>query len=272
MGVDRISAVFAAAKQKGEVALMPYVPIGYPKPGAAEEIVPALVEGGASMIELGVPFSDPLADGVTVQRATQAALAQGVNFDKCLQAASAIRPQVADTPLLFMGYFNPLNKRGLGRAAEESAQAGVDGLIVPDLPPEEAGELLVATRANGLALVFLVAPTSSEARLKSVAESASGFIYCVSLAGVTGVRSQISADLPDFLARVRRYTDLPLAVGFGLNTAEHVRQIGTMAEGAIIGSAVVNRIAENPGHEAAAVRDYMRSLRLSEVPAFTAGA
>src|SRR4051812_31851842 len=175
MGLDRIAATFAAAKARGEVALMPYVPVGYPRPGATEEIVPALVDGGAALIELGVPFSDPLADGATIQRASQLALAQGANFDRCLEAATAIRKRV-DVPLMFMGYYNPLLHRGLARAAQDSAAAGVDGLIVPDLPPDEAADLLAATRDNGLALIFLVAPTSSEERLRQVAAAASGFI------------------------------------------------------------------------------------------------
>ncbi len=260
MGVDRISAAFSASKARGEVALMPYVPVGYPRPGATEEIVPALVDGGAAIVELGVPFSDPLLDGPTIQRATQVALEQGVNFDRCLEAAAAIRRQV-EAPLLFMGAYNPLHRRGLARAAEESAAAGVDGLIVPDLPPEEAGELLAAARANDLALVFLAAPTSSEARLRRVAESASGFIYCISLTGVTGARRDINAELGAFLSRVRQYTDLPLAVGFGVSTAQHVAQIGAIAEGVAIGSAVVDRISQNPGHEAEAVREYMLALR-----------
>jgi tryptophan synthase alpha chain len=260
MGVERIASAFAACRARGEVALMPYVPAGYPTRATSAEIVPALAAAGASLIEIGVPFSDPLADGATIQRATQVALRAGITFDGCLELVRAVRPQV-DVPLLFMGYYNPLHYRGVDRAAAECAAAGADGLIVPDLPPDEAGELIAAARAHDLAMVFLVSPVSSEARLAQVAAAGSGFLYCVSLTGVTGARRDLSSTLPEFLARVRRHTDLPIAVGFGLSTPEHIAQVGGLADGAVVGSALVDVITNAPGREAAAAGAYVRSLR-----------
>lgn len=260
MGIARIEQAFARAKARGTVALLPYAPVGYPSLEATHAIVQALAEAGADLIELGVPFSDPLADGATVQRATHAALEAGVNFDRCLETVAGLRPLV-ETPLIFMGYFNPFHRRGVARSVAECAAAGVDGLIIPDLPPEEAEELAAACRAEDVALIFLVAPTSSEARLAQVGAAGSGFLYCVSLAGVTGARNSLPPDLAAYLARVRRHTALPLVVGFGLSTAEHVAAAGRVADGAAIGSALIDHIERAPGHEAAAARDFLHGLQ-----------
>jgi tryptophan synthase alpha chain len=260
MGIARIKQAFARAQARSTVALMPYTAIGYPSLDATRAIVQALAEAGADLIELGVPFSDPLADGATVQRASHAALENGVNFDRCLETVAALRPLV-ETPLIFMGHFNPFHRRGVARSVAECAAAGVDGLIIPDLPPEEADELAAACRAEDVALIFLVAPTSSEARLAQVGAAGPGFLYCVSLAGVTGARSSLPPDLPEYLARVRRHTSLPLAVGFGLSTAEHVAAVGRVADGAVIGSALINHIEQAPGHEAEAAHAFLRGLQ-----------
>jgi tryptophan synthase alpha chain len=260
MGKERIAAAFAAARARGEVALIPYVPAGYPTLATSAEVALALARAGADLIEIGIPFSDPLADGATIQRATQVALKGGITFDGCLELARGLRAQV-DTPIIFMGYYNPLHHRGPARAVAEAAAAGVDGLIVPDLPPEEAGELRAATEAHDLALIFLVSPVSSEERLAAVAAHGSGFLYCVSLTGVTGARAELAATLPAYLARVRAHTGLPLAVGFGLSTAEHVAQVGALADGAVVASALIDRLAEAPGQEAETAAAYLRSLR-----------
>jgi tryptophan synthase alpha chain len=260
MGIARIKQAFARAQARSTVALMPYTAIGYPSLTATHAIVQALAEAGADLIELGIPFSDPLADGATVQRASHAALENGVNFDRCLETVAALRPLV-ETPLIFMGHFNPFHRRGVARSVAECAAAGVDGLIIPDLPPEEADELAAACRAEDVALIFLVAPTSSEARLAQVGAAGTGFLYCVSLAGVTGARSSLPPDLPEYLARVRRHTSLPLAVGFGLSTAEHVAAVGRVADGAVIGSALINHIEQAPGHEAEAAHAFLRGLQ-----------
>ena len=260
MGTERIAAAFAAARARGDVALMPYAAAGYPTLDTSAAIITALAGAGADLIEIGVPFSDPLADGATVQRATQIALAGGATFARCLDLVRAVRPQVA-APLIFMGYYNPLHHRGVARAVAECAEAGVDGLIVPDLPPEEAADLLAATRAHDLALIFLVSPVTSEARLAQVAAAGSGFLYCVALTGVTGARQDLAAGLPDYVARVRRHTTLPLAVGFGLSTAAHIAALAGLADGAVVGAALIDRIAAAPGQEAAAAAAFLRELR-----------
>ncbi len=260
MGTARIAAAFAAARARGEVALMPYVPAGYPTLDTSRAVALALAEAGADLIEIGIPFSDPLADGATIQRATQAALKGGITFDRCLDLARELRPQV-NTPLIFMGYYNPIHYRGIARTVADCAAAGVDGLIVPDLPPEEAGELLAAARDHDLALIFLVSPVSSDERLARVAALGSGFLYCVSLTGVTGARSELSQTLPAYVARVRAHTDLPLAIGFGLSTAAHIAQVAQLADGAVVASALIDRLTAAPGREAAVAGAYLRELR-----------
>jgi tryptophan synthase alpha chain len=187
-----------------------------------------------------------------------------VTFDRCLETVAALRPLV-ETPLIFMGYFNPFHRRGVARSVAECAAAGVDGLIIPDLPPEEAEELAAACRAEDVALIYMVAPTTSEARLAQVGAAGTGFLYCVSLAGVTGARHSLPPDLGDYLARIRRHTRLPLAVGFGLSTAEHVAAVGRVADGAAIGSALVNHIEGAPGHEAEAAYAFLHDLQPAAV-------
>jgi tryptophan synthase alpha chain len=201
------------------------------------------------LFELGVPFSDPLADGATIQRASELALANGVRLPLCLETVAALRARGVAAPLVLMGYFNPFLQYGLERLAADAAAAGADGLIIPDLPPEEADACLSACRSNGLDLIFLVAPTTPDERIAEIAKVASGFIYCVALTGVTGARRELWPGLPDFLARVRRHIDLPLVVGFGISSAEHVRQISAFAEGAIVASALINTIEALPAPE-----------------------
>lgn len=260
MGTARIAAAFAAAKARNTVALMPYVAAGYPTLDTSRDVIRALATAGADLIEIGIPFSDPLADGATIQRATQVALKGGTTFDRCLDLVRELRPQVT-IPLIFMGYYNPIHYRGIRRTVADCVAAGVDGLIVPDLPPEEAGELRAAMQAHDLALIFLVSPVSSDARLAQVAALGSGFLYCVSLTGVTGARSELAQTLPAYVARVRAHTDLPLAIGFGLSTAAHVAQVGQLADGAVVGAALVDRITAAPGQEAAAAGAYLQELR-----------
>lgn len=239
--MGRISQTFKRLRWEKEAALIPYLTVGYPTLEATRQLVPLMARQGADLIELGVPFSDPLADGATIQRASQAALENGVTLADCLQVAADAR-RANEVPLLLMSYYNPIFKYGPDGFAEDCARSGVDGLIVPDLPPEEAGELKEACKANGVDLVFLVAPTSTEERIKKVAEIASGFIYCVSLTGVTGARAELSEGVGDLLARVRAHTDLPLAVGFGLSTPAHIAQVSKIADGAIVASALINLI------------------------------
>lgn len=257
-----IAATFAQLRERGETAVMPYLTVGYPELDTLQRVVPAMVEGGAAMIELGIPFSDPLADGATVQRSSQGALANGVTVAYCLQTARELRQSGVDLPLIFMGYFNPLLSYGLERFAAACAEVGVDGLIVPDLPPDESAELHEVCRAHGRDLIFMVAPTSTDEQLEAVARQASGFVYCVSLTGVTGARGSLAEELPSFIARVRRHVELPLAIGFGISKPEHVAQAGRLAEGVAIGSAMITRLESAPRErQAEEMRAYVRSLR-----------
>jgi tryptophan synthase alpha chain len=259
---SRVADAFARARSEGRTALMPFVTAGYPTPERSEEWVLALVRGGADIIEIGVPFSDPLADGATVQRTSQAALRHGVTLADSVAMVRRLREQHGVTvPILLMGYFNPMLQYGLEELARDSAAAGVDGYIVPDLPAEESDELLEACRRHGLDLVFLLAPTSTDERIAAVAERASGFVYCVSLTGVTGARAALP-DLRAYLARVRARTDLPLAIGFGVSTPDHVRQVGEVADGAVVASALINFLDTVPGvDQLVAAEQFVRGLR-----------
>lgn len=262
---SRIAETFAALKAEGRVAIMPYLTVGFPDVETTLAAVPALVRGGANLFELGMPFSDPLADGVTIQRANQRVLEAGIRATTVLDVARRLRADGVEAPLLAMGYFNPILRYGVERFVADCAAAGIDGLIVPDLPPEESDEVVAACRQHGRDLIMLIAPTSTDERIKLVAERASGFIYCISLTGVTGARASLQEGLAGYLARVRRYTDLPLAVGFGISKPEHVAQVAEFAEGAIVGAALITRLEEvedRPVTErAAAVEAFARGLR-----------
>ncbi len=249
----RLDELFARTRAEGRPALIAFVPGGWPEPDATPEIVQALVEGGADAVELGIPFSDPLADGPTNQAAYQQALEQGVTPGAVLDAVRACRAGGVSVPLLLMGYFNPLLAEGLEGFVGAAADAGVDGMIVVDLPVEEAAELAEPARAAGLDVIYLLAPTSTDERIAAVAERGSGFIYCVSVTGVTSARAQLSEGLPAFVARVRARTELPLAVGFGISRREHVVEVGRIADGVIVGSALVQAIAEAPRERRAEV-------------------
>ena len=240
--MGRIEKKFATLKAEGRTGLIGYLTVGFPTVQATLEIAPAVIDAGVDMLELGVPFSDPLADGPTIQRASQVALEQGVTLETCLQVCDTLRQGNPLVPLLLMGYYNPILALGLDRFAKDATSSGADGIIVPDLPPEEAGPLLQACRSNEIDVIFLLAPTSTEKRIEEVSRVASGFIYCVSLTGVTGARNTLADGLPDFLARVRRHTGLPLAVGFGVSTREHVQAIGHHAEAVVVGSALINAV------------------------------
>jgi tryptophan synthase alpha chain len=246
---SRIAAAFARCRAEGRAAFIPYLTGGYPTLAMSEELLPALVAGGADLVEIGIPFSDPLADGATVQHASQVALDHGTTLADCLAIARRARERGIDLPIAFMGYANPFYQYGLERLARDAAAAGVDGFIVPDLPVEESDEFLEPLRAHGRDLIFLVAPTSTDARLRAVAERASGFVYCVSLTGVTGARDHLSEELPAYLARVRGHTDLPLVVGFGISRPEHVRAVATLADGVVVASALINHLDRLPAEE-----------------------
>ena len=258
--MSTIERTFARLRAEGRAALMPFLTMGFPERDSALELVPAVVEGGADLVELGVPFSDPLADGATIQAASQRALENGMTLALCLEQAAALRARGITVPFVLMGYYNPILQMGEAQFAERAAAAGIQGVIVPDLPPEEAGALQEALRRHGLDLIFLLAPTSDEERVRLVAQRASGFIYLVSLTGVTGARDRLPPGLEAFVARVRRATSLPLAVGFGISRPEHVAQVARVADGVIVGSALIRAI-EQAANPAEAARDFVARLR-----------
>ena len=238
-GLERINAVFAARGNGKPAAFMPYHAMGYPSRAATLEIIQALAESGADLFEIGIPHSDPLADGPAVQTATYTAITLGTTVADCLAMCSELRTAGVTTPFVAMTYYNPLFAYGIQRFVDDAVAAGIDGLIVPDLPPEEADELIAACRAADLATIFFVAPTSTEARIKFVAQRTTGFIYLVSVTGITGERTTLPTDLTSFVQRVRQHTDLPLAVGFGIGTGEQAAAVAQFADGVIVGSALV---------------------------------
>ncbi|HET9980880.1 MAG TPA: tryptophan synthase subunit alpha [Ktedonobacterales bacterium] len=259
-----IAAAFARALEAGRTALLPYVMAGYPDAATSEALAVALGEAGADLIELGVPFSDPMADGATIQAASQRALDGGMTPEGALALAGRIHARIA-TPLLLMTYYNPIFSLGVAAFCEQAAQVGVVGLIVPDLPPEEAEPLQMAASTRGIALIYLVTPTSPDERLAQVAEAAKdsgGFLYCVSLSGTTGARDRLPEHLAAFIARVRSCSELPLAVGFGVSHPEHVAEIGTLADGAVVASALLNAVDAAPdGERVQAGVDFLRALQ-----------
>jgi tryptophan synthase alpha chain len=255
-GVQRIAAVFA--RTEGRAALMPYLTLGYPTPAASSALVEAAIAAGADLLELGVPFSDPLADGPTIQRATHVALQQGMTVARCLERVADLRARGLATPFLLMGYYNPILAHGEAAFCHACRTAGVDGLIVPDLPPEEGKALEAACRQHGLALVYLLTPASPPARIRLVTDRSQGFVYLVSVTGITGARERLPTDLAAFVARVRAETDKPLAVGFGISTAEQAQQVAALADGVIVGSAVVRLATESDGVER--VRSFVARL------------
>lgn len=263
-----ITQAFTQARNEGRGVLIPYFMCGYPSAEQSVEIVLAAAEGGADIIELGMPFSDPLADGATIQHAGHIALERGMTIRGCMEVAQQVSAQTA-TPLLLMGYYNPVMAYGLARFCEDAKANGVNGLIIPDLPMEEATPLLNEAQKNGLALIFLIPPTTPDERIAKIAELTAseqgGFIYCVSLSGVTGSRTSLPPHLQNFIARVKGYTKekgIPIAIGFGLSTPQHIAEVTSYADGAAVGSALVHMIDQHAdGTEAEAIRHYIQSLR-----------
>ncbi len=259
--MSRIERVLQKRRRDGRLALIAYVTCGFPEARSTPRIVRALVEGGADVIELGIPFSDPVADGATIQKASFRALEAGMTASGCFNVAAKVRAELPDAPLIVMTYANPVFAFGEEAFVEKAAAAGVDGLIVVDLPAEEGSELRTKARRRGLDNIMLVAPTSDDERIERIAAEASGFVYCVSVAGVTGARAELPSALPDFLARVRRHTLLPLAVGFGVSRPEHLRSLRRMADAAVVGSAIVDVIDSSPAGEIESrLKQYVRTL------------
>ncbi|MBE2238231.1 MAG: tryptophan synthase subunit alpha [Caldilineaceae bacterium] len=238
-GVEQIQAIFVKAKAEQRAVFMPYHAMGYPDRAQTLEIIRTLGETGAELFEIGIPHSDPLADGPTIQTATYTALTQGTTVADCLAMVRELRAAGMTQPFCAMTYYNPLFAYGMEAFVADARTAGIDGLIVPDLPPEEAEELEAACRRAGLATIYLLAPTSTDARIRFVAAHSTGFIYLVSVTGITGARTDLPPDLADFVARVRKVTTLPLAVGFGIGTGEQASAVARLADGVIVGSALV---------------------------------
>ncbi|MBI5838786.1 MAG: tryptophan synthase subunit alpha [Chloroflexi bacterium] len=280
--MNRIESAFA-----NKPIFMPYFPLGYPDLDTSIDVIEALAKNGADLIEVGLSFSDPLADGPVIQRATQIALEKGITVRKSLAAVAELRRRGVTVPLILMGYFNPMLAYGLEKFVCDAREAGADGFIIPDLPLEEAGEFEsalsgatqqgseVEAQANGvnrpsttlrsaqdgeLPLIQMLAPTSPNERMEAIARNAKGFIYLVSVTGVTGARASISDGLGDLIARVREHASVPVCVGFGIGTPEQAKQVGALADGVIVGSACVKTIGENPNPVEAA-KEFARSFR-----------
>ncbi len=241
---------------------MPYLCAGDPNPELTSKLLLTLVEAGADLIELGVPFSDPIADGPTIQRASERALTHNISLQQILGIVASIRPET-DIPIAIMSYYNPIFRMGEAAFCKAAQAAGVDGLIVPDLPPEQAKPLLEIAPEYNLATIFLVAPTSPPERMQLIASVSTGFIYCVSVTGVTGARAMLSDEIAPMITELRKHTDKPISVGFGVSTSEQATQIAQVADGVIVGSAIVNVVEEHINDEAkllAAVKQFASDL------------
>jgi tryptophan synthase alpha chain len=233
--VERLRQAFPTDRP----AFLPYFTLGYPDMATSLQIIAACAEAGADLMELGIPFSDPLADGPTIQHSTSVALTQGATVRSCLEGIQELRSAGIHIPLIPMGYYNPILAYGEQEFVRDSLEVGANGFIVPDLPPEEAGEFEAASAAAGLGICYLVAPNSPQMRLAETAGRSTGFTYLVSVTGTTGARDQLPSDLVDFVDRVRPHTAGPLAIGFGISTPAHARRVGQLVEGVIVGSALV---------------------------------
>ena len=253
--MSNITSIFSTPGYK---ALIAYLTVGYPSVEVTQEVASILSASGCDIIELGIPFSDPLADGVTIQKASYQALQQGITPQVCLEVAYQLRQRMA-TPLVFMTYYNQVFNFGLEAFCEASVTAGIDGLIIPDLPPEEGGELEAIASKLKLDLIYLLAPTSNEERIATVAERSHGFIYLVSVTGVTGARETLPAGLEDFVKRVKQKAKQPLCVGFGISTPEHARRVAGVADGVIVGSHLIRLIEEDATFSS--LKTFVLSLR-----------
>ena len=239
--MSRIAKTFANLKHDNRHGFIPFITAGDPDLRTTRELIVELARIGATVIELGVPFSDPMADGPVIQRASERALRHGFGVAEVVETAAKVREET-DTPIVLFSYFNPLLQFGLERLAQEAKRAGIDGVLVTDLAPEEAEGFASTLGANDLDMIFLVAPTSTDARLRMIAERASGFIYAISRAGITGARESVSAEAEKLVNRVRTFSDLPVAVGFGISNAKQVAEVWRYADAAVVGSAIVAEV------------------------------
>ncbi len=262
--MSRIQSVLERLNKQGKKALIPYVTGGDPRPGASVEIMHTLVAAGADIIELGIPFSDPMADGPIIQLACERALEHQVSLDDILGMVKTFRECDQETPIVLMGYLNPIEIKGYERFAIEAAEAGVDGALIVDLPPEEADSLVPFLKERALDSIFLIAPTTTEARIQHICHHISGYVYYVSVKGVTGSAELSTTEVAEKVALIQKYNNIPVGVGFGIRDAQSAAAVSKIASGVIVGSVIVNLIAENKDDEAAlnrAVKDLVSSMR-----------
>ncbi len=253
--MSRIDDVF---KKPGAKALIGYVTVGYPSLEETERLVPLLVESGCDIVELGIPFSDPMADGATIQQASFCALQNGITIKHCIELVKRLRQDIT-IPLVFMTYFNPVFKYGIENFCQDSAFVGVDGIIVPDLPPDESSDLETKSHARGIDLIYLLAPTSTQGRIEKVTRRSRGFIYLVSITGTTGARENLTIDLDELIAKVKRETSKPVCVGFGISTPQQAGQVAKLADGVIVGSQIIQLMLT--GNDFISVRSFVKKLR-----------
>ncbi len=263
--MNRIDARFEDLRQRGRRALIPYVTAGYPTPESTVPVLHAAVEAGADLIEVGMPFSDVMADGPVIQEACARSLEQGTGLEQVLAMVAEFRRRDPHTPVILMGYANPIERRGVARFCEEAAAAGVDGLLIVDCPADEADEMRAELARHDLHQIFLVAPTTTDARLERAARLAGGFLYYVTIKGVTGAANLDTASLAPAVDRIRSASGVPVAVGFGIRTPEHAAAAAESADAVVIGSALVERLGRSGSAAAAveAVREYLAPIRLA---------
>ena len=262
--MSKITALFNDLKASGKKGLIPFITAGDPSPSLTVDLMHALVRGGANVIELGVPFSDPMADGPVIQRSSERALNQGVTLRGCLDMVREFRKTDADTPVVLMGYANPIEQMGSERFATEAKAAGVDGVLIVDYPPEECVEFAAQMRLAGVDPIFLLAPTSSSDRIHEAAKIASGYIYYVSMRGVTGASHLNTQDVASNIPKIREASPIPIAVGFGINDAESARTVSKTADAVVIGSRIIRLLEDSPPAQAVqSLEDFIREIRVA---------
>lgn len=262
--MNRITHVFSSLRMQGKVALIPFVTAGDPQPTVTVPLLHAMVAAGADLLELGIPFSDPMADGPVIQRSSERALANGITLHDCLNMVRVFREQNSNTPIILMGYLNPIEAMGYQQFARQAGESGVDGVLIVDVPPEESADLLTALHSHAIAPIYLLAPTSTPERIQRICATASGFVYYVSIKGITGASHLDIATVKERLAMIRTITKLPLGVGFGIHNAENAASMAEIADAVIIGSAIVKRIEalqDQPVAILAAITQFLTSLR-----------
>ena len=260
--MTRIKNIFQVLQSRNEAAYIPFLTVGFPTVEKSRELIKVMANAGADLIELGVPFSDPLADGPTIQAASQIALANGVTVKNSLALVKSLRNDGVTTPILLMGYANPFLHYGVEALAEDAAQAGVDGFIIPDLPVQEAGEWTATFNQYGLNLIFFIAPTTAPERAEEIIKHGNGFLYCLSVVGITGARDALPVDLSGFLQKIRLNTKLPLCVGFGISTTAQVAEVASDADGVIVASAIINLLNNTtPENQATVLANFIKAQK-----------